>query len=471
MSAVGRRRQWALAFLVVGAVLALTSDWLLADVRRSALTATVVAVASVTVIARSGPRGAVTLGSVYAALFALFHCGLLASVGLGVSPALLNAGDARWLYSGTLPFAALVVALGQCAFTTAYLLTSGRTEDGPVGRDAPAEPAGLTEDVGPSEDVLAGDGAGIAGNLLLLAGIALWTFFTLSSGVSVLTSTYVAFLAATSGAPMPYAYLLIGLGFAAASASRRPRSRALALAVFSVWAVPALALGLRGEVIIPAAAYLVVLARRREVRLTVRTALVAVAVLAVGSLVRIVRQFGVAAALDLDTLGSAGPLSALTELGYSIRPLIVVRTFELGGEPFVGGGTYLAPIRRVVADVLGLPSTPAGEDPVVFSTMIAERAGPIGGSVAAEAYRSGGTITVVAVLALLGVLVARLDSAPRGPYRDAAVGMVAYSLLLWVRNDVTPVPLQLGCAVAVLCMMWLLSQRVPVYAAPRRAGP
>ncbi len=268
---------------------------------------------------------------------------------------------------------------------------------------------------------------------------------------------------------MPTAYLLMGFGIPVASASRHPSSRRAALVLFALWSLPAFTLGLRGEVIIPAAAYAVVAARRRVTPLRPWMAALAVGVVAAGSAVRVIRQHGLAGA---GTLTSTDPLSGLTELGYSIRPLVVAVGYHARGEDYVGYGTYLAPVRRLVMGrLLGYQVPSVTEDPTVFGSMIARRVGPIGGSVAAEAYRSGGVFGMLLILFLLGVVLARIDATASTLLKDAAAGMVAFSLFLWIRNDFTPVPVQMTVAVAVLLLMWVFGARRSTQASTSAARP
>jgi len=250
----------------------------------------------------------------------------------------------------------------------------------------------------------------------------------------------------------------MGLGFPAVSASRNKRIRLWALIIFGLWALPAFTIGLRGEVIIPASAYAVVAARQRYIPLRPWMGLAGIVVLAAGSAVRVIRQFGFGSGTV--EVQAFNPLDGISELGYSIRPLTVVINFhELLGEPFVGFATYLAPFRRIIVGrILGGEVPPAAEDMSVFSTMVIRRVGTIGGSPAAEAYRAGGVLGIVGIMILLGLLVAHLDSVASSQLTDSAVGMLTFILLLWVRNDFTPVPIEVALASLVLLLMWLIDK-------------
>jgi hypothetical protein len=154
------------------------------------------------------------------------------------------------------------------------------------------------------------------------------------------------------------------------------------------------------------------------------------------------------------------PFDSLVELGSSIRPLTTMINYHRqNGEVFVGIDTYLAPFRRVIVGrILAGSAIPVEADPSVFSTMILQRVGPIGGSPAAEAYRSGGILVMVIVMFLIGLAVASLDALPNDRYSNCLVGMLAFVVLFWVRNDFTPVPTEVVTALAILMCIWMLEQ-------------
>jgi hypothetical protein len=135
-----------------------------------------------------------------------------------------------------------------------------------------------------------------------------------------------------------------------------------------------------------------------------------------------------------------------------MRPVALVHLWHgSAGEAFVGWGTYWAPLERlVVGRVLGLPTVATTVDHRVFSTTVLQRVGAIGGSPVAESYRAAGVAGIVVVMVLMGILVGWLDLRPMGSLADAGAGLVGYVLLVWVRNDFTPVPLELLACVAVI---------------------
>ncbi|WP_207555904.1 O-antigen polysaccharide polymerase Wzy [Intrasporangium flavum] len=399
--------------------------------------ALVAAVLAIVALFRLNRRRPFSLGPVYAGLFLLFHVGLLVPIALGASPSLLNPLDTQWVMSDGFTSASLLVTIATSALMLGYL----------IGFDPRHQESRIEE----TAAWLRFRSAGHIGLLLLSVGCLLWVYNVLASGAAV-SGSYVQFLDSTAATSMPAAYVMMGLGMPTLSAGPSASARRAGLVIFAVWSVPAFMLGLRGEVILPLAAYLVVAARRRRIPLRPWMAFAFVGGLGLGAAVRVIRQVGFGNGFDPS---SFRPFDGITELGYSIRPLVVSSDLhERYLEPYVGVDTYLAPFRRfIVGRLLGGDVIAVADDPAVFGAMISRRVGPIGGSPAAEAFHAGGVIAVVVVMAIIGLLIARLDSIETTPLRNALVGTLTFVLLLWVRNDFTPVPFEAGAAVGVVLLV------------------
>ena len=440
---------WLIGFIVTTGLLILFRGTVESSIRGAAVVACVVVVVSVAGVVRANPDRPISAGSTYALLFGLFHAGLLIPTAIGTPVRLLNPRDEQWVSSPGFASAATLVAIAQCAFSVGYFIRH-QVKGGVIDRIGPKNVLNPTEIV---------DGPGAVGISLLSVGLVIWSYNALISGVSIIGSSYGDFLTRTTDTNMPIAYMMIGFGLSVVSSSRHRSIRRWALALFALWALPAFTIGLRGEVIIPSAVFAVVAARRRKIPLRLWMVLAAIGVLAAGSAVRVIRQFGLGSG-DA-ALKTFNPFDGITELGYSIRPLTVVSNFhDRLGEPFVGIATYLAPFRRaILGRVLGGEVLSVPNDQSVFSGMIRQRVGTIGGSPAAEAYRAGGVLGMLCVMILIGLLIAHLDSVSSTRLNDAAVGMSTFMLLLWVRNDFTPVPIEFAAMVLVLVSIWLFEQR------------
>ncbi|MDX6239472.1 MAG: hypothetical protein QOG10_4287 [Kribbellaceae bacterium] len=411
------------------------------------------------------PERPYRLGTLYLLLFALFHIGILVSAALGIPPPLLSITDARWVYSAAYPWAAVAVSTSMLCFLAGYFgITASRSTKRERPNDVSETPTA------PIHESIA---VGIVGLIVLALGIVSWFAVVIMNGPGLMTGSYSQFLRGTQGTILPFAYLAIGLGVSLAAAGSNAAMTRVSLATFAVFALPAFLLGLRGEVIIPIAVWLVVAARRRVIKFHFSSIIVLIAALAVGAAVFQMRTVGVGA-VRWETV-AISPADGLAELGYSIRPLVMTYQWhDLSHEPHVGLGTYIAPLERLVEGrLLGRPTISVAEDERVFSTVVATRVGPIGGSPAAEAYRAGGLTGMVAVMLLLGVITGLFDVVRRSAMRNALVGCAGFILLLWVRNDFSPVPLQIVCALLVLGIAWLmdklLSARDTVRPQPVRA--
>lgn len=460
----------------VGLFLVLFGRDSLAASRQSAAV-TVAIVAAACLVALGALRGdrAVTLGVVYFLTFAFFHAGLAPFLLLDSLPEVLSEpyrGHLPWYRSPELPEAAVCVAVGMLAFLTGYALwrclipvrswfRTART----AGTARTARTAGPA--AGPRPDApdvpvdRPGDHAAMSllGMVLLPGGMLLLFSVILERGAaSFVTEDYGSFYAAAYRPRLVFAFLFVGIGMAILGGSRSPSLRRRAALIFVPFAAVAFTAGFRGAVIFPAAAYLVALGRRRIARLRAWHLAPLVLALTAGSIVRQLRQTGVARA-DPDTV-TVNPLDGVAELGATLRTVVVVHEWHgPGREPFVGWDTYLASAERLfLGRLLGLDVIPAATDPRVFTAVVAERTGGagIGGSPTAEAYRAAGLVGVVVVMAVIGLLVAWLDSRPAGGLGEYLVGMVGYVLLVWSRNDVAPVLVQIAFCLALLALARLL---------------
>jgi hypothetical protein len=241
------------------------------------------------------------------------------------------------------------------------------------------------------------------------------------------------------------------------------RARTSSWLLFAAYAAVAVPLGLRGEVLFPLVAMLVVEVRRgRRIR-PAWTIGGTVAVMTVIGVVRRTRHGGGGALLDASALGA--PLDAVAEMGYSLRPTVVVLGWHERGEPLRGGDTFLAVPARALEELLG--GSPPTFDDRLFNVEIMARSGPIGGSPVAEAYHNFGTAGVIAVMALLGLLVTLLARISRTPRNDAFLGALLVILLIQVRNSFAPVPLQIVLVVGLFSVARLLASAGPLLTGDR----
>lgn len=347
-----------------------------------------------------------------------------------------------WYTEAALVRAGVVVLTGLLGYAGAVGLVSWL---GPQCR-AGAEPAAERKGSYPTRSAAALSDVGTG---LLLIGVASWWFISVSQlGVSFVFGDYLRYLSATASQPLPYVYLAISVGTVLAAVRLRRRTGVVAVLAFLVFAVPGFVIGLRSEVLIPLVAAIPVWCRdprnrhllarlqRPGARLLLAGALVA---LLLGiSFVQQVRLTGLQA-VPSGTDRRVSALAAVQEMGYTIRVVITSLTWHDDlHEPYRHGATYVAPVIRAAERVLGLPRPEAEHDYGLMNVEIANRVGPIGGSMIGEAHHNFGEPGVIAVLALVGGLAAGIDRPRLSVWRAAWLGVVGLLALMHVRNSFAP---------------------------------
>jgi hypothetical protein len=371
-----------------------------------------------TVLVRGHPQGVYRPATAYLVLFGLFHGGLLLSAAMrGASV----SADTQWLEDAHTPQAVSLCVLGMAGYTLAA---------GLAGRGAPPAPS------------RGGAVAGPLGLAVQLAGLGVFaTALVRAGGTGLLSGGYNTFVEVNgSDTALAFGTLCTGMG-AVLAVSAGGRARIAGWAGFGLYAMIALPLGTRGEVLFPLVAMVVIEARRRRIR-PLWTLLVAGAVLLCAGVIRQTRIGGLPALSG--SWGLTAPLDAIAEMGFSLRPVVVVLGW---GEPPRGGVTFVAVPVRFLESFLGWHGGPPVYDDRLFNIEIANRLGQIGGSPVAEAYHNFGTLGVVLFMAALGALLARLERRS-----DAVLGVVLLPLLIQVRNSFAPVPVQIGIGLLLVAL-------------------
>lgn len=294
---------------------------------------------------------------------------------------------------------------------------------------------------------------GAAGGLMLLAGVGLWaTFIVLSLGFGGFFSSYDQYVEFTSHLPIGWANVLIGFGLAIAAAGRASPLQRAGLLAFSIFAVLALKLGLRGEVLFPALAAVAVHARVASRPAFRRWLILALLLLPVLTLVSQTRGEGRRA--PLSAWDMFNPTDVLIETGSTVRlPLEAIQFQWSGGE--VGALQVLSDSVRFMAS--NLVPLPNADDPPerIGLKLNARSGGPsgIGSSPVAEFYLSGGAWLLLLYGLTVGICVAVLDGLDTSPWENALVGVVLFPLLVSVRNEFVFVPYHV---LAGGTLLWLL---------------
>jgi hypothetical protein len=385
-------------------------------------------------------EGAYAPSVVYLGIFGLFHCGLLIAVALSDTVA-TTMPLIDWLYSPYLARAASLVVIAMLAFTVATTLVPA----GPPPPSTVVEPRGRTRLV-----------AGALGLTVQISGLLmLVTAVGRVGGIPALADGYVAVLLELSGsAGFAYGSLMLGIGTVLAVVAGG-RYRVIAWVVFGGYGLIAFPLGTRGSVLFPLAVLIAIEARRgRRLRLPLAAA-AGVVLFTLIAAVRTTRNQGVGNLLAGDW--TASPLEAVAEMGYSLRPSVVVLGWEAHGEPPRGGITFVAVLVRAVERLTGWNGGPPAVDLRLFNQEIYSRVGPIGGSPVAEGYHNFGPAGVVGVMFAIGLVVALLARRPTAFYSDALLGVVLVPLFVEIRNSFAVVIPQIGLGLALLLAIRLLA--------------
>jgi len=431
---------WLIGLLLYGPELARLS------LRQMAVVLLISEIVLATLVCRSDPRGTWGFPFLYLLVLMIFHSGLFLSPALlGRLPDSLQAPGSVWFTDGVAVRAAYIVCVAIACYSLGYAIL----------RLLPAGTAAHVEEVDTAGRLSLRDGMVDVGAGLTAVSVLTWFVISFSnSGSLFFLGSYLTYLDRTNTAPLPWVYLGISLGVTLSALDVRRASAKVGLAAFGIFAVPAFLIGLRGEVLFPAVAVVGVLGSGRRLWRSRVFWLVSAAALIAISFVGQARVQGLADSSDV----ASSPVSAIEEMGYSIRPLATsVRWHEYAHESYLHGATYVAPVDRQIRGVLGLPVPRAQDDDRLMNVEISQRQGAIGGSVIAEAHHNGGLLGVIAIMTLLGALVGLIFRHPKSALRVALSGIVAVLLLMHVRNSFAPLPAWGAVGVAIIVLGFLLT--------------
>jgi hypothetical protein len=385
--------------------------------------------------------GVWTATGAYAAVFWCFHFGLIAPLAIGsLTPGELSPWDEPWVLGPFAADASMLAAAGSLAFAAGACFVYSRR----YARGRAADTADRRTD--------ATHGYGLAGAMLVFLALAAWSAIVVSTGgVTGFFASYEDYLQSTAdfGTALAVIWQALGCGIVLAMTGKPGWHRTSATVVFTCFALVALPLGLRSEVMFPTVAMLIALARSGWSLTPVKAAAFALALFLFIPIIRDVRASGLR---SLPDVALAVPrLDALVEMGGSLHPVEEVVRWHAEGEPYEGGNSYWAPFERAAARLLpGIDSSAAEDDFRLMNVLVLDRVGAIGFSPVAEAYRNFGPIGVVIVLALLGMALGAIDALRDRTTAVLAIATVYTPLLINVRNSFVSVPAQCAAGIVIV---------------------
>jgi oligosaccharide repeat unit polymerase len=400
-----------------------------------------------------GPGGIYRPAATYLVLFGLFHGGLLVTIALR-GPDAFSGYDSSWIYDDYTATAVRLVITCMAVATLVVALSSGRPD---AMSSEPRRPA--------IDRTTLRRGLAVSGLVTQFVGVAIFLIAVgRVDGTELLSGGYSNYVEANlSEGVLGYGTLFAGIGpvFTVVAGGR---ARLVGWTTFAGYALLALLIGARGPVLFPLLTLLVIEARlgRRPRRLL--TVAGAVGLLTLIGLVRLTRQSG------LSALGSlASPMDAVAEMGYSLRPTVVVLNWHSAAEPFRGGETLIAVPLRFIENLTGWHGGQPAYDDRLFNIEIMDRVGPIGGSPIAEGYHNFGEVGTIVLMAVIGLVLGLLQRVGHNPLGHALVGVVLLPLLVQVRNSFAAVPAHLALGLLLVGLVHVWSREFSARAA-RAAG-
>ena len=423
-------------------------------IQRLSRVALIVSVVLCAIVIGRAPRGLWSSTSLFVFVYALFHFGLLYALAFGIEAPReydyrdVSSGLDRWFYRPETKIAAWLTLLGLASFVNGTF----------VANIFPAKHKGIVSG-SPSDELSKRDSHLLAHGAAVLAitGIVGWVVCAiLAGGTSIFFSSYQNYLSRTEDYPLATFHAFIKVGIVILSATRWTRIHRITLGAFALFALLALPMGLRSEVLFPIVAAACVYAARHRLPRTLPTLLLVVVLLAGIAGLRQLRTVGVRDYAASQVALSFNPLAGLVEMGSSLRPVVETVRWQRAGEARLHGRTYWAPFDRALVYIIpGWQRPPAERDNRIMNIVVMRRVGPIGFSVVAEANHNFGAWGVFAIMFIIGFALARMDRWSSSFVRQAMLGIVFGALLLHIRNSFVAVPFQVlfGSSIVAVAML------------------
>lgn len=402
-------------------------------------------------IIQSDQRRLWSPAAIFFVIFAFFHFGLAIMVLLGG-----GVDEIAWFHDREVPYAMALVGLGGIGLALGSIAPMVLRVF--AVRAATALRAQQVPTSTPSE-VLFTQLVTQIGAAVAIACILGWIMMTvIASGGRLFGLNYGEFLLATEGYPRPWLTFGIAIGVSLTAIDVSQRLSRVALGAFVVWALIALPIGVRGDVMFPAAGALAAQGWRLRA-IPARYFLVgAVVMLSFASLLREIRMEGVS---KVDWRWEViNPANTMRELGQSLRPTYETIRWIDDGDQFLEGASFWSPIERGFLRLFPIQDREVVDEDRQMTVLVFQRVGPIGFSPVAEAYYNFGVVGVPLVMAIIGLIVCALGMAGATPVGRAAMLATLVPLLIFVRNSFTQVPGQIVIGLSLVAAVWLLTSAI-----------
>lgn len=410
----------------------------------------ILAVLCVGLVWHSWGKALLAAPALYLCLLLLFHFGVVWTLGFVGEKAVLGMSENAdtWVRTPQFHEATSVAAIATLVVTTVAVVLRPRRSDS----------AGI--ETGAGRGAVAPALAWL-GNMMQLGGLAVLIQTLLASGVGLSSGSYLSFLESTGSTTVTLGLWGLGFGVGLSQLGSHTAGR-IGLILFAFYGGIFYLIGLRGWVLFP---LVVALAARHFCGKRVNKWFLGVGVIVVLIASSLVRSRRIGESSDgSGPLGSA--MRTVTELGFSIRPLVEVLRWQEQGEPHSTYVTFFAVPIRLLESILGIASP--DPDPRLFNVKMQALVGSIGGSPVAEAYDAGSYLGVVVVMAAIAALICWTARARVTPLSAGLMVVVLFPLAVGVRNSFAPIPVQWGLGVVLVVATQVVSGRLEEARARRR---
>lgn len=395
-------------------------------------------------------RGIWSASSIFLVIFWCFHFGVIVANAIGIDVANMTGNDIiwRWISSPLYARAEALAMLGIAAYTLVTLLRSKHIDEKEEAEEEVEE-----YDVADSPYFKP---LKALSYILLVGGIGYWSFIMASmGGITALFAGYAVYLKFIENYPIiSTIYWAIGVGFALLGVVGKKKDIMPGVIIFALWGAVAFIMGLRGEVMYPASAFLVTLARKVTLPWRPRYFIIPVVLL---SLISFVREYRVDGRV---TENSFNPVFGLLEMGGSLQTVVIAEEWVANGlDKFRYGETIYAPFERIVDRITLAPVDVSQKDLRLMNVAMSDRNGPYGFSPIAEGFINMGAMGVVAVMMLLSLFLNFFDTRPVSILTDSYLGGIMFILFTFIRNSFTHIPGQSLLLAVTLTMVYAFFKR------------